>query len=47
MVFDLLRKPVDEPSEPTHTHPHVQVLTLNLTGAEVGFIGMAANTLFR
>ena len=32
MVLDFLAKGIGQPSEPSHTHPHAEVLALGIAG---------------
>jgi hypothetical protein len=41
MVLDLLAEGIRKPGEAAHIHPHVEVLTLHIAGADVVVIGLS------
>src|SRR5689334_7254203 len=43
MVLNLLGESIRQPGESAHLHPHGEVLTLNIAGADVLRIGIAAD----
>lgn len=45
MALDLLGEAVGQASEPPHPHPHVEVLALDVAGADLRHIGLAEHRL--
>ena len=46
VVFQLLGKSVGQPREPTHSHPHGEVLALHVGRADVTHIRVTFDTAF-
>ena len=45
VVFDLLRKPIRQPREAAHLHPHGQIVPLGKGRVDVLGVGIAPNGL--
>ena len=46
VVVDLLAERIGQPREPTHAHPHRQIVPLRVARADVFRIGVAGDRLF-
>ena len=46
VVLDLFAEGVRQPGEPTHLHPHGEVLSLHKAGGDVGRVGIAKYRVF-
>ena len=42
-VFDLLGEAVSEAGEPSHPHPHGEILSLDVAGGDLGMVGFASD----